>query len=171
MYEKMFKSQVRLIGKHALIMQKLCKDKSLEQEYKFIVIDNPDGVYIFNRRVDCYMTAAMLGIVNQRTAEEDHDKTYKDVDVSIFVDVLEKERPNLERIYEHMIFAENDGLTPEEKVKKAFSYGNSEDWKIEQNRFDDYVRGGLEILDECFMSCDSYESICNKIIDLVRANS
>ena len=64
----MFKKQIRFYGKHAVIMQKYCRDKGGEQEIPFSISNNDgktiDHFYIFETRIQIYMVAAMLGIIN-----------------------------------------------------------------------------------------------------------
>ena len=49
--------------------------------------------------------------------------------------------------------------------KRCFHF-HGEQWEEEQKRLENYVRGGLEIIDEIFVNCHSYEAICNAIYDL-----
>ena len=163
----MFKKSVRFYGKHADIMQKYCKDKGGEQEISFIVSNNSGeqkNVYIFDNRVNIYMVGGMLGILQQRSVDVDRStSTYS----SIMSDMLEKQRSNLERLYHHMILTENNLLDVNAKIKNAFSVKKTdEEWEKEQMRLENYVRGGLEIIDEIFGNCKSYEDICNAIFDL-----
>lgn len=163
----MFKKLIRFYGKHADIMQKYCKDKGGEQEVPFIVSNNSGeqkNVYIFDNRVHIYMVGGMLGIIKQRYAEVDRSTpTYS----SIMPEMLEKQRPNLERMYHHMILTENNLLGADAKIKAAFSVKKTdEEWDEEQKRLENYVRGGLEIIDEIFSKCKTYEDICNSMFEL-----
>ena len=163
----MFSSQVRFFGKHADIMQKYCKDKGGENETSFIVSNNSGeqkNIYIFETRIHIYMVAGMLGIINKRSADIDKStSTYS----SIMSDMLEKQRANLERVYHHMILTENNELDTDSKIKAAFSVKKTkEQWDNEQKKLEDYVRGGLEIIDEIFCKCKSYEDVCNAMYEL-----
>ncbi len=163
----MFKNPIRFTGRHAYILQKYSKDKGSEQDISFPV-SNHSGetklIYIFDTRLKCYMTAGMLGIINDRKSGIDTDRTYN-ATATIFADILEKERMNLQRIYHHMVLIRGGTLSPDEKIKKAFSILVDEESDLEQKKLENYVRGGLEILDEIFSPCQSYEEVCNKIYD------
>ncbi len=161
----MFSKQIRFTGKHAAILQKYSKDKGGDQDIPFKVSNN-DGVEktisLFDTKIQCYMVAAMLGIIKNRTADIDKNLP----NANIFVDVLNKKRSSLERIYHHMILSENNDDSIDSKVKKAFSIVPDEKADEEQKKLEDYVRGGLEILDEYFCECKSYEDVCNAMYEL-----
>lgn len=164
----MFKKQIKIYGKHAIIMQKYCKDKGGEQDVTFSISNNDgatnDHFYIFETRVGIYMVAAMLGIIKKKQIMEDDDKK---IYSSIMVDMLEKQRTNLERIYHHMILTDSSIDSADAKIKKAFSIMTSdEECDIEQQKLENYVRGGLEIIDNLFKDCKSYEDVCNSIYKL-----
>ncbi len=165
----MFKKQIKIYGRHALIMQKYCKDKGGEQDVSFSVSNNDGNInghfYIFETRIGIYMVSAMLGIINNKQVEEDSDKK---VYSSIMVDMLEKQRDNLDRIYHHMILSNASIDSTDAKIKKAFSIiSNDEQCDIEQHKLENYVRGGLEIIDDLFEDCKSYEDICNSFLDML----
>ena len=96
----------------------------------------------------------------------DNSKTTNLV-ANIFLEALDKKRNKLMRIYQHMVLSKDLNLSPDMRIKKAFSHLSDEECTCEQNRLEDYVRGGLEILDECFSSCHTYEDICNSFHDLM----
>lgn len=164
----MFKKQVRFYGKHALIMQKYCKDKGGEQDVQFVISNNEGKVnehfYIFETRIEIYMVAAMLGIINRSAVEEDNDKkTYS----SIMADMIDRQRKKLERIYQYMILSDDSIESADSKIKKAFSIiPTDEECDIQQHKLENYVRGGLEIIDEYFKNCKTYEDICNAILEM-----
>lgn len=165
----MFKKPIRIYGKHALIMQKYCKDKGGDQEVKFSISDNEgfvnDHFYVFETRIDLYMIAAMLGIIYQKQSEEDVNKK---IYSSIMADMVEKQRNNLERIYHHMVLSDSSIDSVDLKIKKAFSIiPTEEECDKEEAKLESYVRGGLEIVDNAFSNCKTYEDICNAIIDLI----
>ena len=162
----MFDKQIRLYGKHADILKKYSKDKQGENEVRFEV-DNNEGskktIYIFDSMLQCYMVAAMLGINNKKKAEVDSDKNKY---ATIFADIIIKNRSNLQRIYSHMILTDDSIDDVDAKIKKAFSIKSS-DSDSEQDRLDSFVRGGLELIDEYFGNCASYEDVSNSILDLL----
>lgn len=162
----MFDKQIRLYGKHADIIRKYSKDKQGADEQHFIV-DNHEGqeknIYIFENILQCYMVAAMIGIINKKTVPVDSNR---DKTANIFADILIKNRDNLKRIYQHMILSENPEDTVDGTIKRAFSISNA-NAESEESRLEGYVRGGLEIIDEYFSSCTSYEDVANKIMDFL----
>lgn len=163
----MFKKLIRFYGKHADIMQKYCKDKGGEQDISFVVSNNSGeerNIYIFDNRIHIYLVGGMLGIIQGRKADIDKSTpTYS----SIMSDMLDKQRFNLERMYHHMVLSENNVLGVDAKIKEAFSVKKTdEEWDEEQKRLEDYVRGGLEIIDEIFGNCKTYEDVCNAMFEL-----
>lgn len=164
---EMFKNQIRFYGKHARIMKQYSKSTSAEAAVPYEV-DNNEGKkedkYIFDTLLQCYMVAGMLGIINKRREKPDSNKT---IDATIMADILNKKRNLLIRIYQHMVLTEDSGLSPDARVKKAFTVSMSdEESKQEQDRLEDYVRGGLEIIDEMFGGCLSYEDIARQVYSL-----
>ena len=163
----MFTKQIRFYGKHADIMRKYSKDKQGADAQHFIVTNNSGEkkvIYLFDTILQCYMVAAMLGIINKRTADIDNTKTSSTA--NIFADILIKNKPTLERIYQHMVLSEESDLSVDGLVKKAFTINKGDQDDIEEKRLEAYVRGGLEIIDEKFNSCQTYEDVANAILDL-----
>lgn len=163
----MFKNPIRFTGKHALILQKYSKDKGSEQDIPFQVSNNSGetkSIYIFDTRLHCYMVAGMLGIIENRKADIDTNKS-NNATATIFADILDKQRPNLERMYHQMVLAHNEELSADAKIKKAFSIIPDDLCDSEQKKLEDYVRGGLEIIDEMFSTCRTYEDVCNKMYE------
>lgn len=164
----MFKKAIRFYGKHAAIMQKYCKDKGGDQQILFPISNNDgktiDHFYVFETRIQIYMVAAMLGIINKSSIEEDNDKM---VYSSIMADMVDKQRRKLERIYQYMILTDESLGTADAKIKKAFSLiSTDEECDSQQHKLENYVRGGLEIIDGYFKDCKTYEDICNAIIEM-----
>lgn len=163
----MFKKQIRFTGKHAYIMQKYSKDKGGDQEIKFNVNNNSGvlkDIYIFETRIYIYLVAGMIGIIMNRQADVDKSSQ---ITSTIMVDMLEKQRESLERMYHHMVLVEKSSKNADERIKNAFSV-NKDDKKneFEQIKLENYVRGGLEIIDEIFKDCKTYEDVCNGIYEL-----
>jgi len=165
----MFKKLIRFTGRHADIMQKYCREKGSEQDISFVVSNNTGemkNIYIFDNRVHIYLVGGMLGIIYKKQSPIDKST---DTISSIMPEILDKQRQNLERMYHHMVLSEDNNLTADEKIKKAFSINKAdEEWDSEQKRLENYVRGGLEIIDEIFSKCQSYEDICNSMFELAK---
>ena len=152
----MFNNPIRLVGNHARILKKYSKPTSASAEKRepFILLDT-DGkktfekdVYIFETLIDCALNAVMLGIINGKKSEVDNSSNY---DATIFADILNKRRKDLERIYQHMVI--------------SFGLHKEEEKKNDLEQFLSFLRGGLEIIDEYFCECETMENLCDKIID------
>lgn len=134
----MFKKQIRLYGKYADIIRKYSKDKQGADEQHFLIDDNEGeekNVYIFENILQCYMCAAMIGIINKKTMPQDSNR---DKTANIFADILFKNRHNLMRIYQHMILSEESEESTDSVIKRAFSI-NVANPDQEQEKFDGYV--------------------------------
>lgn len=166
----MFTRDVEIVNKHGLIMRKYSNDTrgGKEKSIKWEVKDNSDGAYIFDTFISCYMFAAMLGIANKRTAPIDTVKM-EGSEATIIGTMFSKSsiQASLKRIYQFMILTEDNDMSNDARIKKAFTVVPEENAKEEQDHFEDYVRGGLEIMDEMFSKCNSYEDISNTIIDFI----
>ncbi len=162
----MFSKDIRIQGKHALIVKKYSQDKQAQEKVPF-VLNNHEGrneeKYVFETMIDCIMVATMLGIINKRTAEEDVDKNISPA--TIFTEIILKRRNLLERIYYHLEFSNANEENINEVIKKAFVMSDEEK-KIGLEKFKSYMRGGLEIIDEQFKDVASYEDLCNAFIEL-----
>lgn len=166
----MFDSQIVFYGKHAEVFHKYCKQQSSDIKSPFLIDDN-DGnsndFYIFNTNFNCYIVAALLGIINDKKEEIDNNKEIKPA--SIFADMLTKpvNARTLKRIYQHMVLKNNKEKDADARIKEAFKDLSDDESKIKQKEFEDYVRGGLTIIDEKFKDCKSYEDICDSLIFLI----
>lgn len=161
----MFDKQIRITGKHADYMRLYSKDKQGENAMYFD-LDDGEGekvrCYVFDTMIQCYMCAAMIGIINNRTAEPDNTKT---TPANIFADAINKFRDNLMRIYYHMVLSIDKDLDIDARIKKAFSVAK-ENADEEEKRIESFVRGGLEIINEHFENCTTLEQFANTIFDL-----
>ena len=164
----LFTKNLKFVGKHAEILQKYCKDKGTSNDINFVVDDgsgNKKTTYLFETRLTCYMFAIMLGILENKQSNE--DLTNKNIDSTIFAEQLAKKTNELERIYRFMILSKNDNSSNEKKIKKCFSLVNEEDEMHVMKEINSYARGGLELIDEIFSPCLTYEDISNKFYDLM----
>ncbi len=161
----MFDKQIRLTGIHADYIRKYSKDKQGENA-AFFTLDNNEGktdnYYLFDSILQCYMCSAMIGIINNRTAPVDNTKT---TPANIFAEIINKNRNNLERIYHHMVIATYTDLSVDSRIKKAFSV-NKENESVEEERLNAFVRGGLEIINEKFSNCKTFEDVANAVYEL-----
>jgi len=163
----MFNNDIRIYGKHAAIMKRYSKSSSnANSDYKVNDIDNDlKDFYIFSNYYNCFTTAAILGIIENRKSESSNDKS---VDATIFASKLVAKKDDLTNLYQSMIFTDDDGLDADKKIKKAFRVLDSDE-KIKEAKglFLSYVFGGLEIIDEKFNDCNTTEDVVNCISDLL----
>ncbi|MHA6260034.1 hypothetical protein ACXYMX_08965 [Sporosarcina sp. CAU 1771] len=132
----MFTSDWEIKGKHAAYMKQLVEDNKL-----------------FNRNLDVYMTAPLIGYVNGRQEEADKSDQYSEVIRKIGTEALLKEKSQLNMIYRLIMLLDNtDNLTIEEQVNRAFRHDSNDDLKEKHKAnmevFETYVRGGISILYE-----------------------
>lgn len=138
----MFNKEIIITGKHAYYMKFLSPQKSSTEEYRN---------RIFDRYMDVYMNAAVIGFIYGEKEEIDRTIDYKDAKASLFTDVVQKEKQNLLFIYRIIMLLENKKNTnEEERIERAFkddSYSNRTDRKLENlELFNSYVRGGITYL-------------------------
>lgn len=130
-----FKKPVNITGKHANMAEKMWEQNHPENGF-------------FNRLIDLYRIAAVVGFRMNRTAEVDHSGEEKK---TIFLEQIVKEKDNLEFLLQMMLLLESieKGLTKEEAVKKAFQDPETwDDFMHAQNLFHAYALGGIEELFE-----------------------
>ena len=104
-----------------------------------------EGEKIFDRLYDVYLLGAVVGFLNKRRDPVKKDtKTEK----TIFADILVANKDKLELIYKLIMLLDKE-YEPvfDKRVDKAFRdiYDDKKN-KKDFERFNDYVRGGVEIL-------------------------
>lgn len=136
-----FDNTIILTGKHAFYSDKL---KELD---------------FFNRIIDVYINASVVGFIYNRKSKKDKSSEYKDVEKKIFLETVTKELDSLEFTYRLILLSDSsETLSFDERVNRAF---RDDSLKDENNKrhaenfdlFNSYVRGGIEIL---------YEKIASK---------
>lgn len=136
----MFKGDIAITGKHAYYMKVLSDN------------DNPSERF-FNRYIDVYINAAIIGFIYGEKEDVDKDSEYKEETARIFYDAINREKQNLDFIYRIiMLLEDGKNLSKEERIERAFKddiYSNRKD-KKEANLelFNNYVRGGISFLYE-----------------------
>lgn len=125
-----FRKEFEFRGKHARMADELCSIKDTESNY-------------FKRVIDIYLLAAIVGFRFDRTAKE--DTSYSDTK-SIFSDVMNKEKDNLDFIMQLILILDNARtMSQKDSIIKAFRGAQTKEQYIEYEQiFHDYVRGGLE---------------------------
>ncbi|MBZ4646663.1 MAG: hypothetical protein JG777_2152 [Clostridia bacterium] len=135
----MFKKNIIIKGKHADYMKKMAA-----------IIDSNTNQKLFERNIDIYIFAPIVGMIYGRTSVVDNE--YKD-DTSIHTEQLQRELDVLTYNYRLiMLLADRDKLSIDERMDRAFRYDNEEEKrKISDDIFEKYVLGGIEILYEKIM--------------------
>ena len=162
----MFTKTIRVYGKFANILKKYVKANKDDDLVSFQLTNNDDGkpikAYVFETMYQCLVTAAVLGMINDKKEPESNDK---DTYATIFNEVLVKNNATLKLIYEQMVLTDKSlDLDNDQRIKKAFTPIVGEDnEKREEEYFLSFARGGLLILDEMFSKCETYEDLANEI--------
>lgn len=135
----MFEHDFTLIGKHATYTKFLAKERR--------ETDEREKPYIFQRYIDVYMTAAVIGLLHGCRGVRDTTSTDRG---RIYADAFATERIQCEFIYRLvMLLDESTGLSLEQRIDRAFrtdSQKDEEKQKSNMELFNSYVLGGIEIL-------------------------
>ncbi len=132
----MFDSDYQFKGKHATYVKFLSKDQN-------------GTANVFERMIDVYMLAPIIGKLYGRTALIDRESTDT---ARIFTQQMIREQYKLKYIYRLiMLCHEEEGLTEDMKVKMAFKDdANKDDLAKNMDIFHSYMLGGVEVLYEKF---------------------
>lgn len=128
----MFDREYSFRGKHA--------------QYVKDLVDN-DKAGLFNRNVDVYIIAPIIGFLNGRTAKSESG----DLTTKIFSDQLHREQNKLKFIYRLIMLLDDkdNQLSSNDKIDRAFRSDNNEE-ALSKNMeiYEAYVLGGVEHLHE-----------------------
>ena len=127
-----FHSDVVLSGKHARYCDALWEQNQIKNSY-------------FARLVDLYMVAAIVGFRARRKAKPDNsDEDKRTIQTAQIVNLTV-----LQDLMKLFILEDDDSIDEETRVNRAFRGPKSEEeFKENVDMFNDYVRGGIEILYE-----------------------
>lgn len=154
----MFDDDIKIRGGHATKAKFLSKDRNKERE---------NGANVFQRVIDLYMLAPIIGLIYGERAEENKSSTDT---VNIMASVVIKEQSKLKYIYRlSMLCHDESNLTNEEKIKRAFKDDINKDALMENMKiFNSYVLGGIDVLYRKFTEdCTTKDDYLNKIYELV----
>lgn len=146
----MFDQNVELRGRHATFMKQLVEWQ------------------VFRRYLDVYMVGAVLGVLFDRTADEDRESGDN---ARIFAEQFVRDRAKCEFLYQLvMLVADADQLTDAERIDRAFRVDDASPEALSDNleRFEAYVRGGIEALHERFQSCTTPFDYVSGMYQMVR---
>ncbi len=105
-----------------------------------------DTTSLFERNFDVYIMAPIVGFLYGRRA--DLDKTNNET-TKIFTDILMREKPNLMFNYRLiMLLDKNNEPDLDKRIDKAFRLYEKEESKPDEELFEQYVRGGVDVLYE-----------------------
>ena len=142
----MFDRQYKFRGRHAFRVAELTK-----------AFDELGSTALFKRNVDVYVNAPLVGFLYGRRAEPDNSKkpnTNQDDIQSIMADRVVLSSHDLQFDF-WLIMLLDEEYEPDEvkRIDKAFrSMGQNPD---DEERFDSYVRGGVDVLYEKLMEGDT----------------
>jgi len=162
----MFENDYTINGKHATYLKFLAKKNSRDDQSP----DNPAAARLFERYIDVYMNAALFGLLYSRTAKRD---TASDDRARVYADAFATERENCVFLYRMvMLLDKTTDLTPEERVNRAFRYDTlpekEAEFKQNMELFNDYVRGGIEVMYEHFTDgCTTMDDYLSKTYEVM----
>lgn len=141
----MFNGEYRFKGKHAERVVRLCS-----------VFDTTSNAVLFKRFVDIYMNAPLVGFLYGRRAELDNTRNVAGQveERKVFSEQVINSGKDLQFNFWLIMLLDSDYEPDEEKrIDKAFKK-MGQDPKDEE-RFDSYVRGGVDVLYERLMEGDT----------------
>lgn len=134
----MFDKEIRITGKHGLYTNMLANN--------FGEIN----AKLFNRNIDVYVQAPIVGFLYQRKALKDtttKDQNVKVPDAHILKDQMINAKDNLTfNMQLILLLDENYEKNEEERINRAFRNFGKDEKDLEL--FDSYVLGGIEVLYE-----------------------
>ena len=134
----MFDKEIRITGKHGQYMNMLSNNFG------------ETGAKLFNRNIDVYVQAPLVGFLFQRKADRDmttKDNSGKLFDAHILKDQMITSQDNLTFNMQLILLLDKEHESDEEKrIDKAFrNFGKDEN---DLELFNSYARGGIEVLYE-----------------------
>lgn len=135
----MFNEKV-FYGKHAEYVEFLCKDRGQI---------NPNGINLFQTKIELYILAPLIGLIYNRKSNVDNSTNSK---YTIQLQQVKNYESDLEYVYRMiMLLDDKHNLSYEERLDRAFRYDKDKE-KLQHNMkiFDRYVLGGIEVIYEQF---------------------
>lgn len=161
----MFDRDFQVRGMHATYWKALCKTPKDKAGV------NPGGQFkIFERYVDAYMVAPLLGCLYGKKGSTDLPDS--DDDAGMLADVLISNQQKLTYIYRVIMLTDKStGMNEQERIDRAFRDDtNEEAMKKNMQLYNDYFLGGLELLYDAFVNnCTTDDDYINKIYEYVLA--
>lgn len=155
----MFDKQYRFRGRHAVRVDKLTG-----------VFDANSKAKLFERNVDVYANAPLIGFLYGRTADSDDEKNLETNQVynqNVMGDRVIYSQEELTFNFRLIMLLDKEYEPDEEKrIDKAFRHmGDNPD---DEARFDSYVRGGVDVLYEKLIEgASSPDDYISRLYDFV----
>lgn len=135
----MFDKQYRFKGRHAIRVDKLTS-----------VFESASKAKIFDRNIDIYTNAPLVGFLYRRLAEADDERnpeTGQIYNENVMGDrVIQSEEELLFNFRLIMLLDFDYESETEKRINKAFRHMGED--PADEERFDSYVRGGIDVLYE-----------------------
>jgi len=154
----MFDRDFLFKGSHATKVKFLCKDRNGETE---------SGANVFDRFLDVYMLAPIMGMLYGERAEVDNNSADT---ARIFAEAMIREQSKLKYIYRLILICdESSELIEQERINRTFRGDTNKDI-LEKNMqtFHSYVLGGIDVLYRKFTEDNTTkDDYLNSIYNLV----
>lgn len=138
----MFDNEYSFKGRHALRVKKLTSQ-----------FDSNSTSQLFSRNIDIYIIAPIIGFLYNR--KEPIDKTIDEA-TKIMGDRMIKSAEELKYNYRLiMLLDSKHEANSEERINKAFKYIGTEKATVDEELFEEYVRGGIDVLYEKLIETSS----------------
>lgn len=135
----MFDKQYRFKGRHAIRVDKLTS-----------VFEPTSKAKLFDRNIDVYTNAPLIGFLYRRLAEADDERnpeTGQIYNENVMGDRVIQSKEELLFNFRLIMLLDVDYESDVEKrINKAFRHMG--DNSVDEDRFDSYVRGGIDVLYE-----------------------
>lgn len=160
----MFDKNISIRGIHASYLKSLCKGSpeknSAEKEN--------NEFRVFNRYLDAYMVAPLIGCYYNRKGKIDTENSNDEA--SMNANILIRNQEELMKIYRTIVLVDkSSNYSDEERINRAFK-GDLDDKISDENMklFTEYFLGGLEILyDKFIQSCTTTDDYLDQMFDYV----
>ena len=155
----MFDKQYRFRGRHAVRVDKLTG-----------VFDSDSKAKLFDRNVDVYTNAPLVGFLYGRRAEIDNEKnpeTNQVYNQNVMGDRVIYSQVELTFIFSLIMLLDKDYEPDEDKrIDKAFRHMGDD--PADEERFNSYVRGGVDVLYEKLIEgASSLDDFISRLYDFI----
>lgn len=155
----MFDKQYRFRGRHAVRVDKLTG-----------VFDSDSKAKLFDRNVDVYTNAPLVGFLYGRRAEIDNEKnpeTNQVYNQNVMGDRVIYSQEELTFNFRLIMLLDKDYEPDEDKrIDKAFRHMGDD--PADEERFDSYVRGGVDVLYEKLIEgASSLDDFISRLYDFI----